>query len=263
MTKLQIISHSFNNTIFVGKVCWYLEEIDSTNTYANQLLQHPELPPEGTVIAAKCQYGGKGMRGNVWYSEAGKNIITSIVLYPPPSLLPHQFAFSQAMSLGMLDFARAELGDKAFIKWPNDLYYNHNKLGGMLIENTVAGSHWRAAVVGIGINVNQTYFPPNLSVQPTSMALLTHQQYEIIPLLQKLCAAIENRYLSLKSDNLAGIQRDYLLNLLRFREYAYYQTANGLLYAAIVDVLPDGKLVLENEARQTLTFDLKTIKFLW
>ena len=70
-----------------------------------------------------------------------------------------QFALSQAIAIGVRNFAAAELGEEVKIKWPNDIFYEGRKLGGLLIENLLSGEGYlQASVVGVGINVNQTTF---------------------------------------------------------------------------------------------------------
>lgn len=60
-----------------------------------------------------------------------------------------------AISLAVKDFCESVLNDEIKIKWPNDIYHRDNKLGGILIENTINGNRISSSVVGIGINVNQ------------------------------------------------------------------------------------------------------------
>ena len=61
------------------------------------------------------------------------------------------------------DFFSHYVFNNAFIKWPNDLYWRDRKAGGILIENIIRGKDWQSAVAGIGININQTSFDPDIT----------------------------------------------------------------------------------------------------
>ncbi|HYH55846.1 MAG TPA: biotin--[acetyl-CoA-carboxylase] ligase, partial [Anseongella sp.] len=133
--------------------------MDSTNNFAKELVANSGPVPDGTVIMAEGQYGGRGQADNTWLSEPGKNLTFSLILnceFLPPA---EQFCLSMAVSLGVLGTVKRELGKEALIKWPNDIYFGAKKLGGILIENVLMGSLLRSSVTGIGLNVNQTHFP--------------------------------------------------------------------------------------------------------
>lgn len=79
--------------------------------------------------------------------------------------------------------------DQFRIKWPNDLYWNHQKIGGILIENIVtSGGEWSWAIAGIGINLNQEQFPSDLP-NPVSF-FQVNEKNQILPLLQKFVCII-------------------------------------------------------------------------
>ena len=90
--------------------------------------------------------------------EPGENIMMSLII--DPSLKPdQQFLSSAAVALAVRDLVTRDSRTKnRKIKWPNDLYWRDRKAGGILIESVVTGQTWRWAVVGIGLNLNQSYF---------------------------------------------------------------------------------------------------------
>ncbi len=258
--------YSSYNTIFLGKVSISLDNVDSTNNYLLQLLKTAKLV-EGTVVTARHQYKGKGQRASTWQSEADKNITISILLYPKMLAAKQQFYLSQAMALGIYHFAKELLGEGVSLKWPNDLYYYNQKLGGMLIENSLSAHYLSSSVVGIGINVNQNSFSEELP-NAISLQQITGKHYDIKNLIKKLCYFIEVQYLQLKADNLAQIKKNYLNALYRFQQWAWYRlTADqSLLFAKIIDVNEYGKLILSyqnsfgQETQQA--FDIKELAFL-
>jgi BirA family biotin operon repressor/biotin-[acetyl-CoA-carboxylase] ligase len=249
-----------DDTLFIGQRIISLDRVSSTNDYALQWLRS-EKPPEGTVITAQFQTAGRGQRGSEWHGEVGRNLAMSIILYPTFVSLQRQFALSQAVALGCYHCLNEILGAKVRIKWTNDLYYGNKKLGGILIENTVNAYGWVSAIVGIGINVNQTDFPPDLP-NPTSIAILTGSRWDTNELMKKLCHYIERQYLQLRADKLAYLHENYRQFLYRYQEMAHYETPEGIILTAkITDVTEQGKLVLCTAEGQYREFDIKEIRF--
>ena len=148
-------------------ITWF-DSIDSTNSEARR-----RLPANAkmSVYAAKFQTAGRGQRGNKWSSAAGQNLTFSVLLnftHPqmPDLVVRNQFLLSIASALSVSDLLR-KLNIRNTIKWPNDIYIGRRKVCGMLIENIV-GNGLEHSIIGIGLNLNQTAFPPEL-VNPTSV----------------------------------------------------------------------------------------------
>src|SRR6202012_5219150 len=94
------------------------------------------MAPHGTLVFAHDQWAGKGQRGRSWNSNPGANIVLSAVLEPVVLPLQQAFGLSVAVALACRDFFSSYAGsDVTTIKWPNDLYWNDRKAGGILIEN--------------------------------------------------------------------------------------------------------------------------------
>ncbi|HKI90013.1 MAG TPA: hypothetical protein VKA38_13370, partial [Draconibacterium sp.] len=93
-----------------GKTPIILAEVDSTNNYANHLILS-EAAEEGTVVLAHYQERGKGQVGNQWESEAKKNLLCSVILYPQFLMAGHQFLISKVVSLALFDFIKSETGN--------------------------------------------------------------------------------------------------------------------------------------------------------
>ena len=138
------------NTAVIPKMI-LLAEVDSTNNYTAKLLSEQKLT-HGTVILAEKQTAGRGQRGNTWTSR--KNQFTGSFFT--------ETAFLSATRLPYLNFAVAlavrsavsELsGEKAAIKWPNDILVNDRKIAGILIEAQWLGAEMKGAIVGIGLNL--------------------------------------------------------------------------------------------------------------
>lgn len=252
---------STNNTLFIGKNLITLKQVDSTNNYA-KLLTNSGPVPEGTVILAEEQYGGRGQAGNSWQSDPAKNLTFSIILacdFLPPS---DQFFLSMAVSLGMLEGAGPLLKDNCCIKWPNDIYSGRKKLGGLLIENILSGSRLKTSIAGIGINVNQDHFPD--LPRATSLKKEAGRGFSLDRVFTALCAGIEARFLQLKGGARGALKEDYLRHLLGYRQRRQFRLpfSASAFEGIITGITPEGRLLVETADGQK-AFDKKEISFVF
>jgi BirA family transcriptional regulator, biotin operon repressor / biotin---[acetyl-CoA-carboxylase] ligase len=250
------------NTLFIGKFHERHEQLASTNLYALELLSKSK-PSEGMVVSVSRQYDGRGQIGSSWESEPQKNVTMSVILYPTWLALHQQFSFNQCISLAVRDFVQACLPQKKVeIKWSNDIYIEHRKVAGILIQNTLNGANFQASVVGIGLNVNQTIFLSN-APNPTSLALESGSEYPIEDCISTLCSSIEFYYLQLKSGNVKAIHEKYLSFLYQKNKKCLYErTADKSIFrGTIVGISSQGKLeIYHGEAIES--FDVKEVRFL-
>ena len=138
-----------------------LDSTESTNNYAMALAEQGTVE-HGMTITAKTQTRGKGQRGNNWLDEPGANLLMSIIVVPARPT-NGQFAFNCSVATAVIN-ALTESGctGRLSIKWPNDIMVGDKKAGGILIENVLRGSVWNYAIVGIGLNINQSSMPVQL-----------------------------------------------------------------------------------------------------
>lgn len=142
----------------IGSPFIELQSVDSTNNYA--LTQaHAGLAQHGSAFFAHEQVSGKGQRGKNWSSGIDTSVILSILINPAPLQISQQFQLSACVAVSVHQYFFQLMGDDTTIKWPNDLYWQDRKAGGILIESIIRPqneiSQWAWAVAGIGININQ------------------------------------------------------------------------------------------------------------
>ncbi|MDO8928149.1 MAG: biotin--[acetyl-CoA-carboxylase] ligase, partial [Bacteroidota bacterium] len=191
----------------IGNTIIRIPSADSTNNYANGQLQANTLP-EGTVFLAYEQTAGRGQLKNFWESEPGKNLTFSIVVFPDFLDIRRQFMLSKVVTLGIYT-ALGKYVDKLRIKWPNDIYAGDQKLGGILIENSIMYSSIKSSVIGIGINVNQTDFKSN-APNPVSLKNLTNQQFDGEVVLSEILSGIDRYYSLLRDGAEEQIDREFI-----------------------------------------------------
>lgn len=230
-------------TLFTGQQLIWLPACGSTNAEVQHLLGENRAS-EGCTVATDHQTAGRGQRGNRWEAAAGENLTLSVVWFPTFLDAGQQFLLSQAVALAVHDWAAALLGPSSAlrVKWPNDLYYGPQKLGGILIENALSGQQIQHSVVGIGLNVNQLGFEVPTA---TSLAGLTGRAYDLGPLAAHLLECLERRYLQLRAGRVGALRQAYLQALYRYQELYTYEVAGQRVSGQIVGVGEDGRLAVE------------------
>ena len=247
-------------TLYIGKNIIELDVVDSTNNYASDLVSKNEAL-EGTVVIAHFQGQGKGQRGNVWVSEPGKNLTFSLVLKPKKVMPGEAFVVSKIVSLAICKYLETVVEDDVFIKWPNDIYVGEKKVCGILIENQFKGTNFESAIVGIGLNVNQTNFQ-NLP-RVSSLKLEIKKEFELKSVLNSLLKSIEVCYLRFQREGISKMHEEYIANLLFLDETRKYKTGKKEITGKIVNVLSNGQLEIETRDKQLSHFDIKELEFVF
>ncbi|MGI4833901.1 MAG: biotin--[acetyl-CoA-carboxylase] ligase [Janthinobacterium lividum] len=231
------------NTIFTGQQLIWLPACPSTNTEAHQLLRENRAS-EGCTVITDDQTAGRGQRGNTWHAAPAENLTLSVVWKPTFLAATQQFLLSQAVALAAHDWAALFLpaAEQLRLKWPNDLYFGQQKLGGILIENTLSGAMIQASIVGLGLNVNQQHF--NLPTA-TSLGLLTGRHFRRQELAARLLECLEARYLQLRAGRVGELRRAYLAVLYRYQEWHPFEVGGRRVQGCIVGVEADGQLAVE------------------
>lgn len=237
-----------------------LDAIESTNLYLKKLAVEKEVESY-TVVSAKFQSAGRGQMGATWCSEKRKNLTFSLLIKFSSLEIEHQFYLSMAVSLGLFTAIQTHIATPLFIKWPNDILAEKGKLAGILIENIVSGTTVKQSVIGIGLNVNQEKFP-SIVGKVTSLKKLTGNYYDTDLLLESIVISIEDFIGYIEKKEFQQLKKLYLKSLYRFEKPSMFEDKNGHIFLGrIVDVIEDGKLVIELENEKTRKFNFKEIKF--
>jgi len=154
----------------------HLRSVSSTNDYAQELLS--ERSP--VLVSAEHQWRGRGRLGRSWVGDYGKNVYCSLGLRHSAPPTPQQLTALQALGcIAAYTVVQhyVQPHHRCLLKYPNDVLAHcpdgrWRKLAGVLVEHTFSGTRCLASVIGIGINVEQSSFPPELQDRATSLALL-------------------------------------------------------------------------------------------
>ena len=219
------------------------ESLPSTNTELARLAS--EGAPEGVSVVADEQTAGRGRLQRAWSSPKGAGLYFSLLLRPtiPQNYWP-LITFMAAIAVG--DALREAAALETDIKWPNDLLSGERKICGILAEamDTPAG---RAVILGIGINLTQSAFPPELENVATSVAEASGRPVEREQILAALLDALSRWYALL--ENPAQIV-DAWSNRSSYAIGKLVQVSNGddVWQGTTCGVEPDGALRLRTSS---------------
>lgn len=191
------------DTRTIGSRIVHYDEVASTADVARELAG--KRAPEGTVVGAESQTAGRGRLGRSWVTPPGTAIALSVVLYPPlsPSRAP---VLSLAAGLATAQAVETSTGAGAQLKWPNDIYLNGKKLGGILVEMAAELDRVRWVIVSVGLNVNSDFRGTGLEGTATSLAAELGRETSRLDVAAALLNGLDRLYLQLPKEGFAAIR---------------------------------------------------------
>lgn len=230
----------------VGRKIFYFEDLESTNITAKEKIKKKAI--DGTVIVADVQRGGKGRKDRKWYSPNG-GLWFSVIFYPK---IPPQNGMLLTMA-GSISVAKAieELtGLKPLIKWPNDILLGGKKICGILTELDAEIDRINNAVVGIGINVNNT-IPDDLDDIASSLLLENNNKtVSRVDLLRSLIRYLDEYYQELLSGNYDVIRDIWLSYSNIIGRKVNVIDDLSVLTGIVKDVDTSGCLILDSKGKK-------------
>ena len=225
-----------------------LDSVDSTNNYAMAKV-HAGMAKHGMAWFTHHQTAGRGQPGKTWESSARQNIALSIVIKPTAVFFQNQFYFNAVVANACYILFKKYAGDETRIKWPNDIYWRDRKAGGILIENKVMGKNWKWAVVGIGININQTQFN-NEPGNAISLKEITCKTYDPLKLAKELYELILLQINDVTPGHLNDILIRYNENLFKKDQMVELKKDNIVFETFIKGVNEYGQLLTKDSVER-------------
>ena len=183
------------------------EEAASTNDVVAQWAR--EGCAHGTALYVDRQTAGRGRRGRSWQSPPGENLALSVAVVGP-KYAPSMLYLPMAAGVATAQVLRNH-GAAVQLKWPNDLIVDRLKLGGILCDAVLEGSHFVAAVIGIGVNVNCTVdaLAPELRETSTSVRTLLGGPLDLAALAAEVRIAVVDIAERLAMGESAGVMAEW------------------------------------------------------
>ncbi len=229
-----------------GDPLTYRSETGSTNEDALAAARGGAL--SGSLFVAEQQSRGRGRSGKSWQAAAGESLLFSLLLRPEPSAR-HPSVLTLAVGLGV----RAALGPHSStpltVKWPNDVLAGQRKLAGVLCEAELSSGRIAALVIGVGINISQQQFPPELAKSAVSLAALGSGPAALRgreELLVAVLVAVETRVTACLSSGFAQLAAEFTAHDA-LRNAHVSVTGSVRLEGLARGVDSEGRLLLETQ----------------
>ncbi|MFP5204356.1 MAG: biotin--[acetyl-CoA-carboxylase] ligase [Acidobacteriota bacterium] len=203
MDTLDDLKSALAGTAFAGKL-HFARITESTNSDAMAAARNGA--PHGSVWVADEQTAGRGRGDHRWHSAAGEGLYVSVLLRPslPAERLP---LLPLAAGLAAAEAIGSVTGLSIDLRWPNDLLIGPRKVGGILVESQISSKsppQAVAVVVGIGINVHQRSFAPDLATAATSLDLETGKRVSRREVLTALLRSLQRETAAMADEPQAG-----------------------------------------------------------
>ncbi|MEN3973872.1 biotin--[acetyl-CoA-carboxylase] ligase [Emcibacter sp. SYSU 3D8] len=218
------------------------DSIDSTNEEARR---HAATARDRTVYWAKRQTAGRGRRGRSWMSEPG-NLFVSLLLKPDcPLVQAAQLSFVSALAISDV-LMKAGAGDRAALKWPNDVLVDGAKICGILLEATSTGAQVEAVIVGIGLNL--VSHPDGTPYPATDFHHAGLENLNADLALTWLLDAFELRYAAWRDQGFPAVRADWLIRAWRLGQDIQVQLDGETVTGRFAELDESGALVVETPA---------------
>lgn len=251
MTEAEI--KSLMHTEWVAKEVLYFDTIDSTNTKAQELAEKGY--PSGTLVVADKQESGKGRRGRSWVSPSGTGIFMTLMI--KPDINPNNASMlTLVAALAVAKAITSVTGEKAMIKWPNDIVVNGKKVCGILTEMNAQFDYINHIVVGIGINVHNESFPEEISQMASSLMIEAGgKRFHRAQIIAETMSYFEQYYDTfLKTQDLSALVREYDELLVNRNKSVRVLDPKEPFDGKAMGITPKGELIVDTwESRKLVS----------
>lgn len=226
----------------VGRVVILLEKVGSTNSFAFGVAENGV--PEGTLVVAEEQMGGRGRKGRSWFSCPGKSLTCSLVIKPTRGNvgLTPLFALSTAEAIDTIITGTG-------IKWPNDIYVAGMKAGGILAE-----AKRDTVVIGLGFNVNEREadFPEELKGKVSSLSIASGDWHDRGVILARIGETFERNYDRWEREGFTVFRERVERRMLFIGEDAILEGESERFAGKVLGITAEGYLRMEVDGKEAV-----------
>ena len=227
----------------IGQRIVYYPCIDSTNRAARELAL--QGASHGVVVLADEQSAGRGRLDRTWESQAGEDILASIIVYPK---LPAADSFRLTMmaSIAVVQAVERVCAVACGIKWPNDIFLNGKKLCGILSEGRVDHDRIVFMVIGIGLNVNSSMKDRGeLTSGAISLRDATGQQHDRSALIIAMLEEFNRMYAIGAEGNGENIQHLWEEHAMMLGRMVSVHSDDDVISGIARGIMPNGSLIVQ------------------
>lgn len=232
---------SLLKTRWLGRKYYYTEETDSTNSFCYDFAEKGE--PMGTVVVSDIQREGRGRKGRRWESPSG-GLWFSLLLRPAFS--PQEAAaLTNVTAVGLCRGLMYYPGLGAKIKWPNDLYADGKKFGGILSEMKVEEQKLAYVVIGVGVNLRKAGLSGELDATAIGAEDVYGDSIDRKELLCHLLLGLESAYDQYFNGQKEELFEEWKEHSCVIGKEVTVKTVNGDLNGKPIGLTSDGFLLLD------------------
>ncbi|OLN30194.1 biotin--[acetyl-CoA-carboxylase] ligase [Desulfosporosinus metallidurans] len=226
------------------KDLFLFREVSSTNSIAQHMARSGAI--EGTIVLSSSQTSGMGRMKRQWACPAGQGILMSMILRPKINvqLIPQ---LTLLCGVAVAETIRKTTGCEAGIKWPNDIVIGGKKVCGILAQSSFSGHAPLYVIMGVGINVNQTYdqLPPDCRETGTSLKLELGQKFSRLRLLEKFIILWDEHYKRFIEEGHSFLRTKWIANNVTLGREVNINKGNDLKHGLAVDISERGGLIID------------------
>lgn len=241
----------------------FLDELESTNNYIANLVRSKQII-QPTIVSADYQTAGRGQRATKWQSFKSQNALFSLFVQWNDLKVEDQFILAMLAALSVCKVLEEITQLEVKVKWPNDIYVQNKKIGGILIESELRGASVVSSIVGIGLNINQVNFDSD--VRATSLKLETGQEHDRYSIIKNVTRTFLSNCQSCVPMEKAfpAIKKHYLRYLIGVNENVpVMETATKkMTWIQPLDITASGLLIALDESGVLRTFDIKELQWI-
>lgn len=229
----------------IGQYVKAYDEVVSTQPLAHEAAV--KGAPEGMLVLAELQRGGKGRLGRPWHSPKGTGIWMSLIVRPAIPL-PKTPQMTLLTAVTVARTIREVTGVTVKIKWPNDIFIGDKKVCGILTELNAESDRVNYLVIGIGLNANsvEADFPPELRNIATSLRIASGQPVKRVSFIQQFCRHFEEEYDHYLLHGFQRVKAEWEANSYSIGRWVTVQTISQQLEGRAIGLDEEGVLIVED-----------------
>lgn len=246
-------------TSWLGREFTHLSKVDSTNSYLKKVPAVQLI--HGMVVVADRQEKGRGQHQKEWVANPGENLTFTLALKPDRAEGLPLLTLSSALAVA--NVLESYAGKPFFLKWPNDIYIEQKKIGGVLTECSFLGSKPEKVLIGIGVNVNQQTFNENRAGKAVSLSQLSGKTFSREGLLADILNSMEMLFKSW-IDREATLHRKVSRAMIGFGEWVRLNVDGKFAEGRykFLGVNEKGELLVLNEKLELNTYSHEQIRII-
>jgi len=225
----------------------FFDTLDSTNKFAKENIDNY---PDKTIITAQTQTQGRGRLNRTWISEQG-GLFFSLILKPNLNKTTNYSNLTQVMAISINETLK-EFNVNSYIKWPNDIFIDNQKISGILSEIIFTNHKLNGIIIGVGINLNQEKeFSLKIDQEATSLFIQTGKKIKIDIFLEKLYNKFLINYKQFTIEGFKNLRENYLNSFPFIGKETEILLPNKVIKGTIVTISELGALVIIDNLNKT------------